>query len=207
MPGTWRTGRPITAGEPKRRVLMKVLMLLPEDEVALQAAVLAEHPGVRIVDQRAPWPAMTTCRPPVRDSVLDVEHTALLWNPEIHPRLPQPRLTAPPRRSPHAGRVVAWRRGTCTDGVLASTTISAVVWDGMKPEMVALLSTVWRAVLHGTTRHVVRWVEGTGQEQRAWGIRVGYHALAAAREGRISLDEGKMRVYPPSLEKARGAHW
>ncbi|GAB2874407.1 hypothetical protein [Lentzea nigeriaca] len=186
---------------------MKALLLLPEDELALQAAIVAEQPTVRLVDERAPWPAMTTSRPPARDSVLDIERSVLIWDPSIHPRLPRPRFTRPARRSPLAGRVVRLDRGTYVDGVLTASVISAVLWDGMKPEMVSLFSTVWRAVLQGTSGYLVRWVEGTGQEQRIFGMRIGHHALAAAREGRISLGDERMRLYPPSQEKARGAHW
>jgi len=186
---------------------VKALLLLPEDELAVQAAIVAEHPSVRLVDARSPWPAMTTSRPPVRDSVLDIERSVLIWDPSIHPRLPRPRFTGLARRSPLAGRVVWLDRGTYVDCVLTASGISAVLWDGMKPEMVSLFSTVWRAVLQGTSRYLVRWVEGTGQEQRIFGWRVGHPALAAASEGRISLGDESLRVYPPSQEKARGAHW
>ena len=130
---------------PKRSDRLKVLLLLPEDEVALQAAIVAEHPSVRIVDKHAPWPAASTSRPPVRGSMLDVEQTAVIWEPEIHPRLPQPRFSGLARRSPQAGRVVAWSRGTCVDGVLSTSVISAVVWDGHHMSSPSASSEVWLA--------------------------------------------------------------
>ncbi|KJK49385.1 hypothetical protein UK23_13865 [Lentzea aerocolonigenes] len=195
--------------KPKRSDRMATVLLLPQDEAALQAAIVAAWPSTRIIDGRAPWPAQTTSRPPVRDSVLDVERNAFLWDPEIHPRLPTPRFTGYARRAPQAGRVVEWRRSLCTDGVLASGMISAVVWDDMDPRMIAFISAVWRAVVEHTSNNLVRWIEGTGQEQLMRASRVGHHALAAARAGEICLGttEEKWRLHPPSQEKARGAHW
>lgn len=208
MPGTWRTGRPITGDRPKRKASSATVLLLPEDEVAVQAAILEACPGVRIIDAEAPWPGATTSKPPVRDSVLDVERRALLWDPEIHPRLPQPRFSGLAVRSPQAGRVVQWRRSRCSDDdVLASGMFLAVVWEGMDPRMLTVTSSVWRAVLEHTSNHLVRWIEGTGQEQLSPSYRVGHHALAAAREGRICLGDSdpKWRLHPPSQDKARGA--
>lgn len=207
MPGTWRTGRPITGASQRRKDRLVTVLLLPEDEVALQAAVTAECPDVRIIDATAPWPAMTTNRPPMRDSVLDVERTALLWIPEIQPRLPQPRFTGRASRAPQAGRVVTWRRSLLSEGVLAPGMFSAVVWNGMDPRMVAFMSAVWRVLVRATSDHLVRWIDGTGQEQRMPSFHVGHHALAAAREGRLCLNDTaeKWRLYPPSQDKARGA--
>jgi hypothetical protein len=180
---------------------MATVLLLPEDELALQAAVTAEYPGLRIVDAAAPWPL-------VRDSVLDVERTALLWVPEIQPRLPKPRFTGYATRAPQAGRVVTWRRSLCSDGdVLTSGMVSAVVWHGMDPGMVRFMSTVWRALVRATSDHLVRWIEDTGQEQRMPSFHIGHHALAAARDGRIGLHTSVGPLYPPSQDKARGAAW
>ncbi|MEU0880785.1 hypothetical protein ABZ345_19450 [Lentzea sp. NPDC005914] len=208
MPGTWRTGRPITGDDPKRKASTATILLLPEDEAALQAAIVTAYPGVRLIDAYAPWPGMTTSKPPVRASVLDIERRAPLWDPEIHPRLPQPRFSGLAVRSPQAGRVVQWRRSRCLDdGVLTSGMFLAVTWDGMDPRMVTLMSVVWRALLRATSNYLVRWIEGTGQEQISPSYRVGHHALAAAREGRICLNDSdpKWRLHPPSQEKARGA--
>lgn len=208
MPGTRRTGRPITGVDRKRKDRLATVLLLPEDEVALQAAIVAANPDTRIIDATAPWPAMTTNRPPVRDSVLDVERTALLWVPQIQPRLPQPRFTGYAARAPQAGRVVVWRRSLRSeDGVLAPGLFSAVVWDGMDPRMVAFMSLVWRALVRATSDHLVRWIDGTGQEQRMSSYHVGHHALVAARKGEICLNDTneKWRLYPPSQDKARGA--
>jgi hypothetical protein len=193
---------------PKRKALMATILLLPEDEVALQAAILAACPGVRIIDAHGHWPGMTTSRPPVRDSVLEVGQRALLWDPEIHPRLPQPRFSGSSARSPQAGRVIQWRRSLCSDdAVLHSGLFVAVLWHDMDPRMITLTSSVWRAVLRHTSNYLVRWIEGTGQEQISPSYRVGHHALAAARDGSICLNDTdeKWRLYPPSQDKARGA--
>lgn len=98
---------------------------------------------------------------------------------------------------------------TASDGVLASGMISAVVWDDMDPRMIAFISMAWREVVAHTSNHLVRWVEGTGQEQVMRADRVGHHALAAARANGICLGttDEKWRLHTPSQEKARGAHW
>ncbi|MET9630156.1 hypothetical protein ABZX92_22075 [Lentzea sp. NPDC006480] len=193
--------------KPKRKAQSATILLLPEDEAALQAAIFEACPGVRIIDAHGEWRGQTTSKPPVRDSVLDVSQRALLWDPAIHPRLPQPRFSGLAVRSPQAGKVVQWRRSLCTDGVLASGMFLAVVWPDMDPRMIALTSSIWRAVLRHTSNYLVRWIEGTGQEQISPSHRVGHHALAAARDGELCLNDldPKWRLHPPSQDRARGA--
>ncbi|MEV6243242.1 hypothetical protein [Lentzea sp. NPDC051838] len=193
--------------KPKRSDRLAPVLLLPEDETAILSAIVAAWPSAQLIDAHAPWRAQTTNRPPVCSSVLEVERTAFLWDPEIHPRLPAPRFTGYAARSPQAGRVVVWKRSLRADGVLASGLISVVVWDDMDPRMVAFISAVWREFVAHTSNYLVRWLEGTGQEQVSPGYRVGHHALAAARDGGLCLNsiDPKWRLYPPSQDKARGA--
>lgn len=207
MPGTWRTGRPITGVDwPRRRTRAANLLLLPEDEVALQAALTEERAGLKIVDGTAPWPAKT--EPPVRDSVLEVGTLATLWDPEVLPALPRLRRGDTPNKGMQAGKVVQWKRGGLSaDDVLGPGMWTAVLKDGQDPALVAFIDSMWRVLLRFTTDYLVRWIPSTGVEQRAWGFHTGPHAFAAARNGEITLESGFGRLYPPSQDKARGAHW
>lgn len=205
MPGTRRTGRPITAADrPRREVRLASLVLLPEDEVALQAALAEVRPGLRFVDGTAPWPPRT--EPPVRGSVLEIDTLVTLWDSEALPQLPRLRRGDTPLKGMQAGKVVQWTRGSqSADDVLTAGWWAAVLKDGQDPQHVAFIDAMWRAMLRFTTNYLVRWVEGTGQEQRMPSFHIGPHALAAAREGRVALLTKVGRLYPPSQDEARGA--
>ena len=93
------------------------LLLLPEDEAALPAAVLAEHGEVRILDASGPWASAET--PPVRAAITDTG-AAAIWHPGIHPVLPVQVRSNGAVYGPEAGPVVQWVRSRHRDGVLTA---------------------------------------------------------------------------------------
>lgn len=192
--GTWRTGRPITDPPKPPRFRYATLFLTPEDEAALHAAIVEAHPGTVLLEPTASL-AVKARREHARTA--DAGPKVLLWDPVVQPVL----------RNPVNGRVVKWQRGSCTeDGVLDAGMWTVAMRDSTTPEMQTFINDLWRAMLRFTSNYLVRWVEGTGVEQRMPSYRIGPDALKAATEGRITLDSGGFGpLHPPSQDKARGA--
>lgn len=172
------------------------LLLLPEDEVALHAAVVAEHGEVRILDSSGPWASAEA--PPVCAAVTDTGTAATIWHPGIHPVLPVQVRSNGAVYGPEAGPVVQWIRSRHRDGVLTAGRWAAVLRPGESPEMVRFVDSLWRILRRETANDLIRRNRSTGEEVRLPAYRIGQRAGAAARAGRLVLVDGAMELHPRS---------
>ncbi|WP_434447753.1 hypothetical protein [Lentzea sp. E54] len=171
------------------RKKLSPVLLLPEDEVALQAAITAAHPDVRILDS-GPWADADT--PPVLGSVLEARSIAYVWPTSLHPVLPVEVRSNGAVWGVETGKALQWRRGRVVDGTLSAGTLGVVV----EPELEEFVRSVWRILSRLTSNDLVRYHRPTGEHVRTPTYRVGPHALAEARAGRLRLMDAALVLHP-----------
>lgn len=166
------------------------VLLLPEDEVAVQAAITAAHPDVRILDS-GPWQDADT--PPVLGSITEVRTFAYLWPTGLHPVLPTHVRSNGVVWGSQTGMVVQWNRGRLQDGTLNAGSFGVA----FEPDLEDFVKSVWRILFRLTTNDLVRHHKPTGEHVRMPKFRIGVHALAEARAGRLTLMADALVLHPP----------
>ncbi|GAA1689927.1 hypothetical protein GCM10009745_38990 [Kribbella yunnanensis] len=165
-------------------------LLTAEDEVAFQAAIMAAHPNIRIVES-GPWPADGS--PPMLDSITDAKLMAFFWPTDLHPVLQTQLRTDGTTWGTHAGDSIQWFRPRLKDGVLDAGTLSVV----SSPEMDDLIKSIWRILFRLTTNNLVMYHQPTAHYKRQPTYRIGPNALTKARAGRLTLTDIRLVLYPP----------
>ena len=165
------------------------VLLLPEDEVALQAEITAEHPDVRVLDS-GPWADAGT--PPVLGSITEVRFTGYLWPAALYPELPVEVRGNGAVWGAETGKVVQWSRCRLADGTLAAGSLGVVIEPGMEE----FVRSVWRILFRLTSNDLVRHHRPTGEHVRMPTFRIGPHALAEARAGRLRLMSSALVLHP-----------
>ncbi|MBR7839506.1 hypothetical protein KDL01_39995 [Actinospica durhamensis] len=170
------------------------LLLLPEDEVAIAAAILARYPDVRFIDHVA-WDSPST--PPVRESVVACHFGASIWSPRIYPELPVDIRSNGTIMGPQIGPVVQWLRSReVSPGVLASGRWAASFTDSSAAAMVEFVGDIWK-ILFRETFNSLQWAGATlGRHSLERRFRVGKLAYKDAEEGVLMLKGGQMILRP-----------
>lgn len=174
------------------RTKQSPVLLLPEDELALQAAIVAAHPHVRIYDESGPWP---DGEPAVREKVTETGRVAGIWPTDLFPELPREVRSDGTTWGKAAGLGPAiqwWRSRVDSDGALQTGRLAARIVPGTED----FVKSVFRILFRVTTKDLVRVHGPTGERVRMPTYRVGPHALAEARAGRIALMDIMLVLYP-----------
>jgi hypothetical protein len=167
------------------------VLLLPEDEVALQAAIADAHPDVRVLDSGA-WQDADT--PPVLGSITEVRSFAYLWPTGLHPVLPTHVRSNGAVWGSQTGKVVQWDRSRLREGTLEAGALGVVIEPGLED----FVKSVWRILFRLTTNNLVRHHKPTGEHVRMPTYRIGPHALGEARAGRLTLMDYALVLHPPA---------
>jgi len=172
------------------------LLMLPEDEEDLVAAVRARFPEMVLIPSYF-WP---THQPPVTTRLADCEQMAFLWDPTICPTLPTHVRANGAIAGPMVGPVIQWlrcKRGRFNELQVGSLGASA---DRIRdPQMTRRIAAVWRIVKKHTSNNLR--LAGPIEEpptpdQAIRDTWIGAHALAAARAGDLALADIRVRLLP-----------
>jgi hypothetical protein len=170
------------------------LLLLPEDEVAVAAAILARYPDVKFIDHVA-WgsPSM----PPVRELVIACHGGASIWSPRIYPNLPVDVRSNGTIMGPQIGPVVQWLRSKEEPpGALSPGRWAASYSDSSELAMVKFIGDIWRILFRETPNSLELVNVASGQCSPERRYRVGKHAYELAEEGALVLMGGRMALRP-----------
>lgn len=172
------------------RTRQSPVLLLPADEIALQAALVAAHPHVRIVDH-GPWPDART--PPVCASVTETGSVAGIWPTDLSPALPTEVRSDGTvwDTGIGTGPAIQWWRSRVEDDVLSAGRLAATITPGMED----FARSVFRILFRLTTKDLVRHHQPTGEPVRMPAHRVGPHARSEARAGRIVLVDRALTLH------------
>lgn len=176
------------------RTKQSPVLLLPEDELALQAAIVAAHPAARILDESGPWPDAST--PPVRASVLETGSIAGIWPSDLVAELPTEVRSNGTfwGTGTGTGPAIQWLRSRVkSDGVLSAGRLATA----LDPATEDFVKSVFRILFKLTSNELLRH-QPTGEFARMPAYRVGPHALVEAREGRLTLTDRALVLYPPA---------
>lgn len=174
------------------RTRQSPVLLLPEDELALQAAIVAAHPTVRILDESGPWPDAST--PPVRASVLEAGSIAGIWPVDLVPALPtEVRSNGTVwGTGTGTGSAIQWLRSRVkSDGVLSAGRLATA----LDPATEDFVKSVFRILFKLTSNELVRRA-AANSPVRMPAYRVGPHALSEARAGRLMLVDSALVLHP-----------
>lgn len=170
------------------------VFLLPEDEIALQAAIVAKHPHVRILDDSGPWPDANT--PPVRASVTETGTIAGIWPSDLSPDFPtEVRSNGTVwGTGTGTGPAIQWLRSRVkSEGVLSAGRLATMLDPGTE----AFVRSVFRILFRVTSNDLVRHHKPTGEHVRMPSYRIGPHAMEEARAGRLTLMDAALVLHPP----------
>lgn len=179
------------------------VLLLPQDEEEVLAALRHSRPGVQILDGSVPW--VSADSPPVCTSIAETGTIASIWNPEIFPTLPVEVRSNGSIRGPQAGPVVQWMRSPVRDGGrLEAGRWAATMDDNIAPEMIAFIRDIWKVLFRLTGNDLARLDLRSGDAILQPKYRVGPAALQLARSGDIELYDGQMKLVPSALSERNG---
>lgn len=173
------------------------LLLLPEDEVDLAAAIRAQFPRVLFVDNRR-WSRLDV--PPAYDSIADCGRIAAIWNRAISPTLPAVVRDNGVIDGPQTGPVVQWLRSYVDeDAILQAGRWAASNDPASDGPMIEFVKEIWKILTKKTTNKLRRAgaiggpVTPSVSERQ---FRVGRRALDAVAQGKLILASNRMRLIP-----------
>lgn len=179
------------------------LILCPEEEERVAAAILDRFEGVRLLDGR-PWVDQFT--PPVEQEIGQCGPVALIWPSLITPELPVA-VASGVVRGPQIGPVIQWvrsRRMDPSDSEPAVPVIRSGRWASSitasdPPGMKQFSDVLWRFFKKNSSNRIIR-ANPDGRpcspvvkERKIW---VGRATLEKAKRGELLLAADRMRFVP-----------
>ena len=179
------------------------LILCPEEEAQIAAAILSEFEGVRLLDGRS-WadPLM----PPVERRIDCCGPVALIWPSLITPELPVA-IVAGVVRGPQVGPVIQWvrsRQAYSDDSQLSVPIIRSGRWASSLADippagMKEFSDSLWKFLKDRSSNKLVRAAPDghpSAPVVRERAIWVGSATLEKARKGELLLGADRMQVLP-----------
>lgn len=168
------------------------LFLLPEDELAIAAAILREYPDVAFLDETQ-W--VDPEIPPSRGSIIECGRIAGIWNRSVYPKI-RGRRRVNGRVDGPEQEIVQWVRSRLgSPDVLHSGRWAYSFPEAVDPAMVAFVDRIWRILFKATTNRMRR-ASAVDPNTPERGYRVGASAFMHSAAGDLVLAANALRLAP-----------